>query len=113
MTLVPCMTAAGHKVYTGILLGFAVVAVVFLCKVTRRTSYGKYTSGHDIYANYMACWTFATDVVLLTGDPDRRVCRLAPHKFTVYSNSSIFEIESDQQQVFNNTGMCFGKVKGR
>lgn len=61
------MTAAGHKVYTGILLGFAVVAVVFLCKVARRTSYGKYTSGHDIYADYMACWTFATDVVLLTG----------------------------------------------
>ncbi|RFU31610.1 hypothetical protein B7463_g4748, partial [Scytalidium lignicola] len=100
-TVIPCITSAWYKVYTGIIMGLAVVLIIISCIETRVTPCGKYTSGPGIDADIIAC--LMTSPVVLGPGPDFLFFGLVAHNFEEFGNGSVSIIPGKQHE-YNFTG---------
>ncbi|KAF4442923.1 hypothetical protein F53441_11567 [Fusarium austroafricanum] len=113
-TVLPCISSAWYKFYTGVVIGFGISVIVVACIETRKTPCGKFTSGPGIQADLLACLRGSFDKI------EHRQVTDGPYNGTVdvgfqhFNNASyvMAHYEDKQQNAFNVTRMCFSNKFG-
>ncbi|KAF5534453.1 hypothetical protein FNAPI_12368 [Fusarium napiforme] len=113
-TVLPCISSAWYKFYTGVLLGFGITVIVIACIETRKTPCGKFTSGPGIQADLLACLRGKFDKTEHHDIVDVPYNGTISYGFQRPNNASyvVAHYEDDQQNGFNFTRMCFSSMFG-